>query len=162
VLPKGEAEKRKFIASTEGDKVAFRMGKLGDKDVYRVYIPIVSKMRAGERGFHKLVVLGKKPEGVPIIEGPGSAYKTATVISGELRKAIEDDIGAVTVRLSPASGGKKGVKLLFRPDTDNQAPKISERQAAISEERAAIEQRRALRLTQRAAFRITPKTPRLV
>lgn len=99
-------KKREYIKSYKGGKTAINMGKLHGKDVWHV------KMDNGER----IVVIGKKPEGVTFTaDGPGSASRTTQRV-GKKRNFPEFDIqfGAIRGSFKP-TGAPKGADVRFKP-----------------------------------------------
>ena len=106
---KTDKEKRKLIKSSPG-AFTFRMGEVGKKDVWYTYVEPYLKPE------HKIIVVGRAPEGALIVRGPGSAIKTAQVLSGrKLARKVRDDVGFMDAIMEPISD-RKGIRLSFQPD----------------------------------------------
>jgi len=107
-----DKEKRRFIRK-KGGAVTWNMGKLRGKDVWHTRVPPYTNA-------DHIVVLGKKPVGAIAADGPGSAYKTAQLLSGKPPAGDFTQIhGAVTARITPEDGD---IGISFRPTTISKRP----------------------------------------
>ena len=111
-----DKEKREIIRKKATGATTINMGKLKGKDVWHTRLDDDTK----------LVVLGKPPEGVRILDdGKGSAYRTTQRIGAKGFVPYDEKFGFMKARISP-SKERKGAKVQFAPTgiTSRQEGKI--------------------------------------
>lgn len=138
ILPRqmSEKQKREYIEKA-GGAVGLRMGELNGKDVWHIKVEPYTGVQ--------FILVGKKPEGAKLVEGPGSGYKSAFHHKKLPKQPVYIKVGNQRVSLTPAGGSiraafTRGITVLTAP-----TPRFD---------------RGLFRVTGKP-MRITPKSPRI-